>query len=202
MEKKLLQEKSYSMRGRPVIIKKWTSEFDFQRDILREVPVWIKLHNLPLCCWSIESLSRIASIVRVPLCADQCTSDQQRVNYARVLVQVDMTQDLVDRVTIEKTNGDQLVQRVEYEWRPLFRKSCSQLGHMCQVKDVKKIVQKWVPKHPNTPQVVEEKAPETTPDNPPPEITSESELGWVAATKIARHGSGPSNSAVQHSTFA
>lgn len=50
--------------------------------------------------------------------------------------------------------------------------------------------------------MVDDKVPKITPKNPPPEILSESEMGWVAATKIVRYGFGPSNIAVQHSAFA
>lgn len=46
----ILQENEYSMRGRPVILCKWSSSFDFQKEILRKVPIRLKLYNLPLEC--------------------------------------------------------------------------------------------------------------------------------------------------------
>lgn len=29
----------YSMGGRPVVVKKWSTEFDFERDVLRAMPI-------------------------------------------------------------------------------------------------------------------------------------------------------------------
>lgn len=62
------------MGGRPVVVRRWSHEFDFYRDILRRMPMWIRLYNLPLSCWGIDALSRIGSVVHHPMYADEATS--------------------------------------------------------------------------------------------------------------------------------
>lgn len=76
---------------RPVLIKKWDDKFDFKRDILRVIPVWVRLLNLPTKFWGPKSLSCIGSLLGVPIAVDACTSNQSRVNYAPILVEVDVT---------------------------------------------------------------------------------------------------------------
>lgn len=46
----ILNGEPYYMGGRAALVKKWDSEFDFHRDMLKEVSVWIRLHGLPLNC--------------------------------------------------------------------------------------------------------------------------------------------------------
>lgn len=70
------------MGARLVMVRKWTSEFDFQRDILRRVPMWVRLYNLPLNFWGVDAMSIIGSIIGTLICVDEATSKQNRVSYA------------------------------------------------------------------------------------------------------------------------
>lgn len=80
--------------GRPTVVKPWTPGFDFHAELMKTVPLWVRFPNLPLNCWSSDSLSRIGSLVGVPLYADKCTSRQMRVSFVRLLIEVDVTQEL------------------------------------------------------------------------------------------------------------
>lgn len=198
----MLQTESLSMGGRPVIVKKWSSEFDFLRDILKAVPIWIKLYNLPLNCWGVDALSRIGSTLGLPICMDECTSSQNRVSYARLLIEVDLTQELRKEVIVERVTGVTFVQRVYYEWHPAFCKKCNQLGHSCAQQEKQKEVRKWVPRNPTTPQITQGKELDHTPDIEAPVVHSDSEHGWVAATKTARQQVASSQNTAQRSSFS
>lgn len=54
-------------------------------------------------------------MVGVPICADECTSRQMWVSFARLLVEVDVTMPLPDKVLIEDTNGTIVEQKVIYD---------------------------------------------------------------------------------------
>jgi len=69
------------------------------------VPLWIQLPNLPLTCWGLDSLSRIGSTLGNPLFADECTSRQSRISYARLLVENDVTRPLLYKVMVESLDG-------------------------------------------------------------------------------------------------
>lgn len=51
----------HMLNNRPVIIKAWTADFDFDAEDLKTIPIWIKLPNLPLSYWSENALSKIRS---------------------------------------------------------------------------------------------------------------------------------------------
>lgn len=146
---RLLGEGPYTIANRPMIMKDWMADFNFENEVLKEVPLWVRLPNLPLTCWSGDSLSRIGSVLGKPVCADECTSQQKRISYARLLVEVDITQPLIYRVPIEDDKGLMVEQQVIYEWVPMFCHKCHKLGHICKEKKestVQKPQQQWVPK--------------------------------------------------------
>lgn len=95
----------HSFRGKPIVIKPWNPNFDFHQEVLRVIPLWVKLQNLPLSCWSSDSLSRIGSLLGVPLWADTCTSKQLRVSFARLLIEVDVTVPLPESISVAAPNG-------------------------------------------------------------------------------------------------
>lgn len=71
-KEKMPFEGPYMIASQPVIVKEWMTDLYFEREILKEVPLWVKLPNLPLTCWSSNSLSRIGSVLGKPICADEC----------------------------------------------------------------------------------------------------------------------------------
>lgn len=77
----------YMFYGKATVVP----DFHFHNEVLRTVPLWVRLPNLPLHCWSSSSLSILGSGLGVPICADSCTSRQLRVSFARMLVEVDVT---------------------------------------------------------------------------------------------------------------
>lgn len=131
---KMLSEGPHMIANRLLIVKEWVTNFCFEKEVLREVPLWIRLPNLPLSCWSGDSLSRIGSVLGKPICADECTSMQARISYARMLVEVDITQLLQYKIRIEGENGLMIEQKVYYEWVPMYCQKCHKVGHVCKEK--------------------------------------------------------------------
>ncbi|XP_021835842.2 uncharacterized protein [Spinacia oleracea] len=133
--------------GKPTILKQWSPSFHFHEEVLKVIPLWIKFPNLPLNCWGEDSLSRLSSVVGVPLYADECTSQQLRISFARVLVEVDVTRPLPSSITVADPSGQEFEQAIEYEWKPEYCKKCCMVGHNCNVKvfkaaaPVKKVVE-------------------------------------------------------------
>lgn len=127
----------------------------------------MKLPDLPLNYWGAETLSKIASRLGKPLFADACTAKQKRLSYARVLVEMNITQNLPKEVEIVDPAGRTFVQNIKYDWKPLFCKKCTRFGHTCSVDEGRNIqppnrrgqaervsprqgrrnqVQKWIPR--------------------------------------------------------
>ena len=107
----------YTVNNRPIILKQWCPDFDLGNEFLTEIPLWVKFPKLPLNCWGVGSLSRIASSIGVPLFADECTTKQTRISYARMLVEVNVTKAIPQKIKVVDPNGKTFMQHVELEWR-------------------------------------------------------------------------------------
>ncbi|KAJ6856768.1 hypothetical protein NC651_038440 [Populus alba x Populus x berolinensis] len=84
----------YLVFGRPLILRAMPEYFDFSSSDMYTIPVWVKFPNLPLKCWYIKCLSKIASVLGKPVQSDMLTSSMARLSYARVLVEVNLLSDL------------------------------------------------------------------------------------------------------------
>lgn len=133
----------YTICNRPVIVKEWHPNYDMKEDMLRTLPIWIKLPTLPLRLWGARSLNKIGSLIGVPLVTDECTAHKLRVSYARILVEVDITRKLIEEITIKDQDGRKVHQKIDYEWRPKFCEKCQKVGHQCGEEVLRKV---WKPK--------------------------------------------------------
>lgn len=70
----------------------------------------------------------------VPICVDECTTRPLRVSFARMLVQVDVTQELPKSVAVDGSFRNIFEQPVLFEWAPLFYKNCRMIEHNCLAK--------------------------------------------------------------------
>lgn len=96
---------------------------------MTKVPVWVKFPNLPLKCWSTKCLSKITSMPGKPIQSDKLASTMSRLSYAKVLVELDLLDDLSNSIEIVLPNGTTLRQLVVYETLPKFYKHCRVLCH-------------------------------------------------------------------------
>ena len=77
-------------------------------------------------------MSRIASAIGVPIFADECTTKQTRISYARMLVELNVTKPVPEKITVMDPNGRTFMQDVVMEWKPLYCDKCQKIGHQCQ----------------------------------------------------------------------
>nr|XP_009591960.1 uncharacterized protein LOC104088903 [Nicotiana tomentosiformis] len=82
-------------------------------------------------CWSRNSLNRVTSIIETPIFADECTSKQTRIFYARMLVEVNVTRELPEVIKVLDPNGRQFTQKIIFDWKPEFCQLCQVVGHKC-----------------------------------------------------------------------
>ncbi|GJU77837.1 putative reverse transcriptase domain, reverse transcriptase zinc-binding domain protein [Tanacetum coccineum] len=93
-----------------------------------KVPVWIKMHKVPIVAYSEDGLSLIATQIEKPIMLDafmssMCNESWGRINFARALVEVSAEADLKKEVSmaVPVEDGDgytREVVSVEYEWQP------------------------------------------------------------------------------------
>ncbi|XP_058758403.1 uncharacterized protein LOC131631649 [Vicia villosa] len=169
----VLMKGPYTLRNVPLLLQEWRPDFNLKRDMLRTLPIWVKLPQLPLYLWGAKSLSKIGSAIGVPLVTDECTASKLRVSYARILVEVDVTKDFVKEIAIKECDGRKIKQLVEYEWRPKFCEKCKKIGHQCK-EPVKRVERRWqlkpsipstAPEEQHQPQIVNKEMGASSEDN-------------------------------------
>jgi len=127
---KVLNGGPYFAYGSNLMLKILPSCFRFEGVDISSVPIWIQLPGLPLDCWNARALSKIVSKVGKPITTDKMTRTKERLSFARVLVEVDLSSEVVSDVEIRLPTGDVYHQLVISEFTPKFCCRCKSFGHV------------------------------------------------------------------------
>ncbi|GKE12119.1 retrotransposon protein, putative, ty1-copia subclass [Tanacetum coccineum] len=135
-----LKNGPWFIRNNPLILKKWHPDENLLKEDVSTVPVWVKLHGVPVTAFSEDGLSAIATKLGTPLMLDSYTSDMcmqswGRSSYARVMIELRADVELKDNivVTMPKITREGHYTcnvRVEYEWKPPRCLSCKVFRHI------------------------------------------------------------------------
>lgn len=143
----VLEAKLWHIANKPLILRRWTPGMQLLKLSVFSIPVWIKLHNLPMKYWTATCLSHVASGVGKPLCADSVTEEQLRLGFARVLVEVNVDSDFPKEIEIAGSDGIPVIVGIEYPWIPVKCNKCKLFGHAAHAcTKVEKVV--WIPRRP------------------------------------------------------
>jgi hypothetical protein len=118
----VMEAKLWHMANKPLILRKWITGMQLLKLSLSNVPVLIKLHNLPIELWNNTCLSYVASGVGKPLCANSVTEEQPRV-----LVEVNIDSEFPKEIEIIGADGSRVAIGIEYPWLPVKCKKCKVL---------------------------------------------------------------------------
>jgi hypothetical protein len=110
----VVEAKLWHIANKPLILRKWTPGMQLLKISLSTVPVWIKLHNLPIEFWNSTCLSYVASGIGKPLRADFVTKEQLRIGFARVLVEVNVDSEFPKEIEVVGADEERVVVGVEY----------------------------------------------------------------------------------------
>nr|GEX90469.1 hypothetical protein [Tanacetum cinerariifolium] len=112
-----------------------------------KVPVWVKMHKVPIVAYSKDELNLIATPIGTPIMLDAFTSSTYvdswgRIRFARALIEVSADKELKHEVTMAlpivdatKEAGFETIGytkekiRVEYEWKPPICHDCHIFDH-------------------------------------------------------------------------
>ncbi|XP_062101006.1 uncharacterized protein LOC133806930 [Humulus lupulus] len=129
---------------KPVIVRPWTTDLCAVR-LVRTVPLWICLQELGLQYSSSKCLSALVSTIGRPIMVDKFTRERSRVQFARVLVEMEIMDSLPKSIQFINEHGQIMEQGVEYEWLLIKCKTCAGFGHsMVECRKEKKV--HWVRK--------------------------------------------------------
>ncbi|GJR67388.1 putative reverse transcriptase domain-containing protein [Tanacetum coccineum] len=155
-----LEQGPWLIRNIPIILTKWSPNMTLSKDEVTRVPVWVKMHKVPVVSYSADGLSLIASQIRNPISLDAftsatCVEAWGRISFARALIEVSTDKELKQEVIMAIPKGKDVdagytmvkIQE-EYEWKPPLCIDCHVFGHTAD-QCPKKVIDK-----PTTPVVV------------------------------------------------
>ncbi|GJU15505.1 zinc knuckle CX2CX4HX4C containing protein [Tanacetum coccineum] len=101
----VLEGGPWLIRKSPIILKKWSMDTRLLKEELTRIPIWVKLHDVPIQVFEEDGISLIATFIGKPVMLDSYTSSMcndswGRSSFARCLIEVNSEADLVDVVTI------------------------------------------------------------------------------------------------------
>lgn len=130
---RVLEGGPYFFSRKYLVLKDWHRMLVPSTDHPSTIPAWIKIHKLPLECWTQEGLSRITSTIGKTLHVDIATAQQQRLDFARVCVEVSANSDLPK--TIQIRHGlESVTVFIEHQWLPPRFSKCKVFGYDCKPK--------------------------------------------------------------------
>jgi len=106
----------------------WSSDFVPQAQAQTHAQIWVRFLQLPQEYWRKQTLLEIASGLGTPLIINEATLNRRFGIYARVLIDVDLSEQLFELVIVER-EGHALSVLVQYEIQPSFCSHCMMLGH-------------------------------------------------------------------------
>ncbi|XP_062118471.1 uncharacterized protein LOC133832103 [Humulus lupulus] len=116
--------------------------------MIKSVPVWVRLPGLGLQYWGTKCLSALFSILGKPILVDKVTKDRSMMQFARVLVEIDIADEVSKSIQFLNEREQLMEQFVEFEWLPTQCKICKVFGHTESSCNKKKEVV-WRPKEQN-----------------------------------------------------
>ncbi|XP_035835827.1 uncharacterized protein LOC110888162 [Helianthus annuus] len=135
----MLEDGPWLIRNVLIILKEWSTSIKMEKEDIKVVPVWVKMHDVPLAAFTEDGLSLVASKIGVPKMLDtytaiMCAESWGRSSYARALIEVQAGTDLKKSVTVaipSLDGGDHSKEevKIEYDWEPLRCSSCCVFGH-------------------------------------------------------------------------
>ncbi|XP_056688226.1 uncharacterized protein [Spinacia oleracea] len=145
--------------NKPMVVKPWSVDMDMEKEEIKFVPIWIQL-CLNFKYWGEKSLFKFVSQLGKPIKRDAATVSRDKLQYARVLVDMPLTQKLPDQVTFMNEHGELVQVPITYEWKLTICDNCKLVGHLaaeCKKGKSKRI---WVQKKQQAPSHTEVVEPE------------------------------------------
>ncbi|GJV14413.1 zinc knuckle CX2CX4HX4C containing protein [Tanacetum coccineum] len=137
---KVLESGPWRIQLVPFVLKIWKPNTLNLKENVSCVPLWVKMHNVPIVAYSKVGLDLISAKVGKLMRLDAhtnfiCLNSWGRSEYARALVEVSAEVPLVDSVDLdiplEDGKGYTTVKiRIEYEWQPPRCGTCKNFDHL------------------------------------------------------------------------
>ncbi|KAF5192562.1 hypothetical protein FRX31_017848 [Thalictrum thalictroides] len=101
--------------GQVLRLQKWTPDFNPELQRQSNALVWVKFPNLKQQYWEYESLMTIGRTLGAPMGVDRHTLDRHYGYFASVLIDMDLSKSIPDKVLVEVEDGEEFLQEASAE---------------------------------------------------------------------------------------
>ncbi|KAJ8419449.1 hypothetical protein Cgig2_023655 [Carnegiea gigantea] len=180
LQGKLTVEKRglYYFDRKPFIVKGWKPDMDINAESIQSLPLWVQFPELDIKYWGLDSLSKLGSLIGIPLKTDHYTREKTMIKYARLLIEVPMAGPFPDFIEFFNEHGELIRQSIKFEWKPSKCNHCRMYGHLeeeCRKKHNQR--KEW-----RRVQVTPQEAPKETTQSVP---TAAEDGNYIAVTRKA-----------------
>ncbi|GKD42948.1 zinc knuckle CX2CX4HX4C containing protein [Tanacetum coccineum] len=133
----------------PFMLNVWMPNTLLKKDKVTHVPLWVKMHNVPIVAYSkvgLELISaKVGSLMRLDAHTNFiCLNSWGRSDYARALMEMSADKPLVDSVDIDipRDDGNGYTTAniwIEFEWQPPRCGTCKIFDHLESVCPMKRV---------------------------------------------------------------
>lgn len=95
-------------------LNRWSPDFVPSVDVPKEVPVWVRLPNLPVHCWNFQSLERVGNALGRFI---EKVENKGQYSCARICVEVDLDGGLPEAIKLTIPSWKHF-QKLDYEQLP------------------------------------------------------------------------------------
>ena len=114
---------------KPFIVKAWTPEMKINTKAINSLPIRVQLSELDIRYWRLHSLSKLGSMLDIPLKTDKFTKEKSMLKYARLLVEMRLDGSFPNYIEFSNEKNVLIRQNVLYEWIPLKCSHCKMFAH-------------------------------------------------------------------------
>lgn len=82
--------------NKPLIVKAWEPDTNFYKEYVVVVPTWIQL-NVDFKYWNVRCLEKFVAQIGKFVKVDQATKKREKLQFARIMVEVKIDQDFLDQ---------------------------------------------------------------------------------------------------------
>ncbi|WOL01177.1 DUF4283 domain-containing protein [Canna indica] len=101
------------IQGLLIVLKRWAPGMTLERVSLSTIPIWVRVFHLPLEFWSAPIIGKIMSGIGKLLYKDNPTTTKSYIGYARICVEMDARQSLLENLVFNIRDEKYKVQLVD-----------------------------------------------------------------------------------------
>ena len=130
----VVQKGIYYFDRKPFVAKPWNEEMEINTVKIFSLPVWVQLPGLYIKYWGggADSLSKIGSMLGIPIKMDRYTVEKSMLRYARLLIDINLGDDSPNYIEFANDKDVLVRQPITYEWKPIQCTPCKMYGHTAE----------------------------------------------------------------------